>query len=165
MSPTPNIRIASPQDVQSILDIYNWYILNTTATMDDEVYTKEIQEEWFGQFSKSHPLWCLSLNSKIIGWGCLKKWSDRSGYKLTVELSIYIAHESTSKGLGSLLLSEILDFAKGHKYRTILIRIGGAGAKSIKFYKKFDFIDVGTMQSVGEKFGRVLDVQMMQKIL
>gem|GEM_PF-4901146 len=158
------IEQAKESDLEDIFNIYHWYIKNSVATMDSELYDLAAQKKWFLQFDPIHPIWKVTQEGRLCGWGCLKMWSDRVGYKNTVELSIYFHEKSTNTGFGSLLVREILSFAEKH-FRVVLLRINAESAKSIRFYKRFGFEDIGTMRSVGDKFGHEHDVHIMQKVL
>ena len=83
-----SIRLATYNDIPSIVDIYNEYI-DTTITMDTEQATIESRTQWFQNHSTVHPVTCyVSESGEILGWASLSKWSEKMGYRYSVENSI-----------------------------------------------------------------------------
>lgn len=161
-----SVRFAQEEDLQRIFEIYNWYVTNTTTTLETRIFSEEEQREWFSQFDQSMSLFVLELeNKELVGWGGLKKWSDRPGYAKTVENSIYIDSRYLGRGFGAVVMEALLSRAAALSYKTVLSRIGEESTKSIEFHKKFGFWEVGVMKSVGFKMGRELDVVLLQKML
>ncbi|MBK5284399.1 MAG: N-acetyltransferase [Bacteroidia bacterium] len=159
-----NIRPATKNDQQAILDIYNEAVLNTTATFDTEPRTFEKQLEWWSMHKKNHPVFVGDEKDKIIGWTSLSPWSDRCAYDTTVEVSVYIHKDFRGRGHGSKLL-EIVTFEGGKVgNHTVLSRITQGNESSIHIHEKLGYTHVGVMKEVGFKFGRFLDVNMMQYV-
>ena len=159
------VRTATINDLEDIVEIYNWAILNTVATFDTEIKTVETQKEWFSQHDSQFPIVVYEREGQIKGWASLSRWSDRCAYSKTAEISVYIEPASHREGLGSHLFEWLIDSARGNGLRSILSRIAGPSEASLKLHDKFQFELVGTMKQVGDKFGRVLDVHLLQLIL
>lgn len=157
-----NIRPATANDQQAIMDIYNEAIENTTATFDTELRTIEKQMEWWSKHRKNHPIIVAEEKGMITGWASMSPWSDRCAYDTTVEVSVYIHKDFRGRGIGSKLL-EIVTLEGGKVgNHTVLSRIAEGNESSIHIHEKYGYKHVGVMKEVGFKFGRFLDVYMMQ---
>lgn len=155
---------AKHKHYQSIIDIYNWAIKETTSTFDIEIKSLENYSKFLESFT-NHPLLVAEKDNEIMGWGCLKPYSDRVAYERTVELSIYIGPKFHGKGIGNQMMKELISEARNRNYHVILSRITSESLASIKLHKKFGFFTIGTMKEVGFKFDRCIDVILMQKII
>jgi phosphinothricin acetyltransferase len=158
------IRKASAADVPAITEIYNDAILNLTATFDTQPKTIAEQKKWFKDHRAQFPVLVAEQKGKIAGWASLSRWSDRCAYSATAEASLYINARDRNKGLGRKLLSAILDEGQKAGFHTVIARIVEGNAASIHLCESLGFTHIGTMREVGRKFGKLLDVQMMQKI-
>ena len=161
-APMIHLRAATEIDQPEILAIYNEAVLNTTATFDTEPRSMDAQMEWFRRHKKNHPILVAEINKKIIGWASLSPWSDRCAYETTVEVSVYIDKDFRGQGIGSSLLERITIEGQKAKNHTVLSRISSDNLASIYIHKKAGYKIIGEMKEVGFKFGKFLDVTMMQ---
>src|SRR5436190_14318469 len=159
-----SIRPAKAIDQQRIMEIYNDAVLNTTATFDTETRTIDKQLAWFNSHKKNHPVFVAEKESNVIGWASLSPWSDRCAYDTTVEVSVYIDKNFREKGIGGKLLELVTIEGKKLGNHTVLSRITEGNEVSIHLHEKFGYKHVGVMKEVGFKFGRFLDVNMMQLV-
>lgn len=158
------IRPAEEKDIKAITEIYNEAVLNLTATFDTEPKTVEQQKAWFISHDGRHPVIAAELQGVVIGWASLSPWSDRPAYSKTAEISIYVKKENRSAGIGKKLMEKLMDDGKAAGLHTVIARIADNNKISIKFHEQYGFKHIGVMKEVGEKFGRVLDVYLLQKI-
>jgi phosphinothricin acetyltransferase len=160
----PEIRKAVPLDVPAITKIYNEAILTTTATFDIKPKTVASQRNWFKDHGKRNPVLVAVVDGKVVGWVSLSEYSARCAYADTVELSLYIKEVFRNQGVGKRLMTAVL--AEGQKagLHSVISRIAGGNDISIHLHKQFGFQDVGMMKEVGNKFGKLLDVYIMQKM-
>lgn len=158
------IRKAAIKDLGAITEIYNEAVLKTVATFDTEPKTVEEQKLWFESHDSKHPILVAEQDDAIVGWASLSKWSDRCAYSDTAEISVYVKEEHRRKGTGKKLMQEILD--QGHKVglHTVVARIAESNEVSVRLHEAFGFEHVGIMKEVGRKFGKLIDVHLMQKI-
>lgn len=158
------IRFAEIHDVPDITEIYNDAILNSTATCDTEIKSIENRIDWLNVHSKKYPVIVAIENEKVVGWASMSRWSDRIAYNDTAEISVYIHKNFRDKGIGKLLLKEIIEAGKVGGLHCVLSRITQGNEKSIYLHEKYGFTHVGVMREVANKFGKILDVYMMQLI-
>jgi phosphinothricin acetyltransferase len=163
----PSLRPATTADIPAINAIYNHYVLHSTCTYQIVPSTEEERAEWLAAHGPKHPVIVAvdDASGAVIGWGSLSKFHQRQAYENSVEDSVYLHHEWQGRGVGSLVLGELLRLAKDLGHHTVL---GGADAEqaaSIALHLKFGFELVSRLKEVGFKQGRWLDVIWMQKML
>lgn len=158
------IRKATLKDIDGITKIYNEAILKTAATFDTELKTVEEQKEWFIGHSSKNPILVVEKNDLIVGWAALSIWSDRCAYSDTAEISFYVKEEHQNKGIGRRLLEAIVQEGQKKNIHTVIARITEGNEESIHLHESVGFFHIGVMKEVGYKFGKRLDVYLMQKI-
>ncbi|MDH4211027.1 MAG: GNAT family N-acetyltransferase [candidate division WOR-3 bacterium] len=158
------IRQALIPDLKAITDIYNEAILKTVATFDTEPKSLAEQEAWFQAHGATNPILVAELSGEIVGWAALSKWSDRCAYSDTAEISLYIRESHQGRGIGRELLKNILDKGRHAGLHTVIARIAEGNEVSVHLHESLGFRHVGIMKEVGKKFGRLLDVYLMQLI-
>ena len=159
------IRAARAADAPGILEIYNDAVLKTTATFDTEPRTLDAQEKWLAAHGERWPALVAEEGGRVVGWASLSRWSDRCAYDDSAEDSVYLAQAARGKGLGKSLLAALLDEARRRKFHTILARIAEGNPVSIKLHAAFGFKEIGVLKEVGFKFGKRLDVAILQLML
>jgi len=100
-----------------------------------------------------------------VGWASLTEWSDRCAYSDTAEASFYVESEYRRQGVGRKLLEAIIEEARRVKLHTLLGRIAEGSEESLHLSRSVGFVHIGTMKEVGRKFGRRLDVHLLQLML
>jgi L-amino acid N-acyltransferase YncA len=158
------IRKATIDDLPAITEIYNQAILTTTATFDTEPKSLEEQKIWFESHGPKYPVLLAEEDDRVIGWASLSRWSDRCAYSDTAEISLYIYEKERGKGIGRKLLEAIIREGEKAGLHSIIARIAEGNEVSIHLHLSAGFEHIGIMREVGRKFGRLLDVYLMQKI-
>lgn len=156
------LRSAQLEDAQAIATIYNEAIENTTATFDTEVKSVENRIEWLEQHNDKYPVIVIEEENQVVGFASMTRWSDRCAYDDTAEISIYILPEYHNRGWGKQLMTAIMEAGKTGGLHCVLSRITQGNEKSIHLHEQVGFTKVGVMKEVGLKFGKRLDVTMMQ---
>ena len=159
-----NISRATLEHLEFITNIYNDAVLTTTATFDTEPQSLEEQRLWFNEHNDMFPILVAETDNMVVGWAALSRWSGRCAYSETAEISIYIKDDYRGKGIGTNLLQKILEEGKAAGLHTVLARIAEGSDASTRLHKKAGFEVVGIMKEVGKKFGKLLDVHMLQII-
>jgi phosphinothricin acetyltransferase len=156
------IDIATKQDLNRIVEIYNWAIENTSATFDTDSKTIQSQFGWFESHDEKHPVIVARKNGRVLAWGSISPWSDRCAYSGTGEISFYVDPDFHRKGIGFNILKRLIEIGKEKNFRTLVSRIAGKSEASVHLHKKLGFSNIGTMKNVGKKFDEIIDVHLMQ---
>jgi L-amino acid N-acyltransferase len=159
------VRLAVPGDAEAIRTIYNVEVTESTVTFDLVPRTLEQQLAWLADHAGAHPPIVAMEGPEIVGFGSLSPYKERPAYATTVEDSLFVARDHRGKGVGRLLLDELLRLAGSHGFHTVIARIVGDNAASIRVHEACGFELVGTEREVGRKFGRWLDVVELQRLL
>jgi L-amino acid N-acyltransferase YncA len=159
------IRPAALDDLPVITDIYNQAILRTVATFDTQTKTVAEQRDWFQRHNDRHPILVAEQNGTVTGWASLTAWSDRCAYSDTAEVSLYVDENRRGQGIGRKLSVAIIQAGRDADLHTLLARIAEGNGASIHIAESQGFVHIGVMREVGRKFGRLLDVHLMQIIL
>lgn len=162
---SPTIRRAELTDAPAIADIYNEAILTTTATFDLEPKSVEDRAAWLQSHDDRHPVLVAVVDGKVAGWASLTRWNERAAYEDTAETSFYVHSTFRGRGVGRQLKDAIIDEARRLKYHTLIARAAEDSRESLHLNELAGFVHVGTLKEVGRKFGRLLDVHIMQKML
>ncbi len=160
-----SIRPATANDILRITDIYNDAILNTTATFDTETKTVEERMQWFLHHDEKHPVIVAEIESQVIGFASLSKWSDRCAYDGTAEVSVYIDRNHRGKGVGKRMVEVIALEGERAGLTNLISRITEGNLSSIHIHEQLGFEHIGVMKKAGKKFDRFLDVHLMQKLI
>jgi phosphinothricin acetyltransferase len=157
------IRDASRADLPAIVAIYNHEVLHGVATFDTVPWTVDGQGEWFAEHgTPRRPLLVADEGGVVVGWGTLSAWSTRCAYARAAEDSVYVHDQHRGRGIGRALLEALVARARGAGLGVVLARIERSGEVSLALHRKLGFETIGTMRRVGEKFGRVLDVELLE---
>jgi len=159
------IRPATLEDLDAITEIYNEAILKTVATFDTEPKTLEEQRIWFANHVPKYPILVAERDGIVVGWASLSMWSDRCAYSDTAEISLYVKEGYRGKGIGKRLLEAIIQEGQKAGFHTVIGRIAEGSEVSIHLCESVGFEHIGIMKEVGRKFGKLLDIHLMQKIL
>jgi len=158
------IRSATLQDLGAITEIYNDAILKTVATFDTEPKTNAEQKSWFGHHGTRYPILVAEEGNIIVGWASLSQWSDRCAYSDTAEASLYVREGYRGRGIGRRLMEAIIKAGGKAGLHTLIGRITEGNETSIHLTESAGFKHIGVMKEVGRKFGKLLDVHLMQYI-
>ena len=160
------IRPYQSEDTQAILDIINYNILHSTALYDYNIRTYEQQKAILDdKLAKKFPVIVAEADGQVVGFGMYSEFRFREAYKFTVEHSVYVANDYHGKGIGNLLLAELITLAKVQKLHTMIAVIDAENQGSVSFHEKFGFKTVGIIKESGYKFNRWLHSVFMQLIL
>ena len=163
------IRDATDDDAVSITDLYNALIPSTTVTWTESLDTSEHRLEWLRrQREEGLPVLVAEVEGAVVGFTAYEyfrgegKWP---GYRLTMELSIHVAERHWGRGVGRALIDALVARARDAGIHVLVAAIDGENDASIRFHERMGFEVVGRMPQTGLKFGRWLDLVLMQRIL
>ena len=162
-----DVRLATTADAEAIRAIYNAEVTGTTFVFDIRPRSLEDQVKWLDAHAGAHPA-VVAVdrgNGTVVGFGSLSPYRSRPAYSTTVEDSIYVHADQRGHGVGRLLLAELVRLGTAHGFHAMIGRIVDKNEASIKLHVACGFMLVGIEREVGRKFGRWLDVAVMQRML
>jgi L-amino acid N-acyltransferase YncA len=168
------VRAARIADAEAIRQIYNHEVMSTTATFDLVPRSLEDQQEWLadrsGAFSvvvavDTDEIDPATGEPAVVGFASLSPYRERAAYRTSVEDSVYVRRDRGGEGIGTLLLSELLDIAEQSGFHAVFARIEASGTASRALHSRCGFRLVGIERETGRKFNRWLDVALMQCLL
>jgi L-amino acid N-acyltransferase YncA len=162
----PALRLAALADAERIRTIYNHEVLNTTSTFDLVPRTLEDQQAWLADRSGAFAaIVAEDPDGSVLGFGSLSPYKERAAYRTSVEDSVYVDRSCHARGIGRLLVTELLHVAALSGFHTVFARIEASGTASRALHARCGFELVGIEREVGRKFHRWLDVALMQHLL
>jgi L-amino acid N-acyltransferase len=159
-------RLVEPRDAEAIRAIYNVEVLESTVTFDITPRSLADQQVWIAEHSGGHPaIVAVDDAETLLGFASLSPFKPRAAYAPTVEDSVYVHRDSRGRGVGEVLLRGIIRLGTDHGFHSVVARIVGGHEASIALHRKCGFEEIGSEREVGRKFGRWLDVVLMQRML
>lgn len=159
------LRPARPEDIPAVTAIYNDEVRHGTGTFDTEPRTEAQMRDWLKAHGGRHPVIVAEEDGKVTGWASLSEWSSRCAYARSAEVSVYVDADARGRGLAGELLDELLRRGREAGVSQALARITEGNEASLRLHRRRGFEDAGLLRRVGEKFGKVLDVRILQKSL
>lgn len=160
------LRNYKTEDTQAILDIINYNIVHSTALYDYNIRSYDTQLAMLeDKVKKGFPVIIAELDGAVAGFGMYGEFRFKEAYKFTVEHSVYVNNDFHGKGIGKLLLLELIAIAKKQGIHTMIAVIDSENQSSVDFHEKYGFETVGLIKESGWKFERWLHSVFMQLIL
>jgi L-amino acid N-acyltransferase YncA len=165
------VRVAELDDAEAIRSIYNLEVETSTVTFDLVPRTLAEQRAWLAARSGAHTVLVATdggtggRGGTVIGFASLSPWKERPAYSTSVEDSVYIHRDHQGRGVGRLLLANLMEAARASGFHAVFARIVGGHDASIALHAGQGFEVVGTEREVGRKFGQWLDVVIMERLL
>jgi phosphinothricin acetyltransferase len=150
-----------------ILEIFNDAIANSTALYEYEPRTIETMQKWFDikEANQFPVIGIINEQNDLKGFGSYGTFRNFPANKFTVEHSLYVHPHHRGKGIGKILLQEIIRNAINQKYHCMVAGIDSSNEQSIALHKKFGFEFSGRIRHAGYKFNKWLDLDFYQLIL
>lgn len=156
------VRDARETDLAAIAEIYNHEVIHGTATFDTQPVDLDERRAWLAHHdTPRHPALVAEIDGAVAGWASLSPWSERCAYARAAEVSIYVHRDFRGRGAGKALLNALIERGRAAGLGVLLARIVSDSDVSLKLHEAAGFQRIGTMRRVGEKFGRVLDVELL----
>ena len=152
-------------DFQAIADIYNQAIVKGGITFDNRRFTAEDIESIVAKFDERQTMLVATQDNLVVGWGIIKQYSDRPGYDVCCETSIYLSFDHIGKGYGSILQTALLEKVAEFGYHHVVAKIVASNQGSIQFHQRFGFEMVGIQKEIGFMGGIWYDVAIMQLVV
>jgi phosphinothricin acetyltransferase len=161
------VRPALPDDLPAIQAIYSHHVLTGLASFEEAPPPAvELGRRYDEVIAKKLPYLVADFGGTVAGFGYCAPYRARSAYRYALEDSVYVRPDAQGRGVGSALLAELIRRCEALGYRQLIAVIGDSGhAASIGLHVSQGFLRVGTLRSVGFKFGRWVDSVLMQRPL
>jgi phosphinothricin acetyltransferase len=159
------VRAAAPTDLAAVAGIFAWYAEHTVATFEE---TPWAGREWTELFVRLKglglPFLVAEADGEIAGYAYASPWRGKPAYRHTVEDSVFVARGRTGRGLGKLLLGQLLDACAESGTRQMIAVIADTGEpQSAALHEASGFTAAGRLKGVGYKHGRWIDTLLMQR--
>jgi phosphinothricin acetyltransferase len=160
-------REATLNDLDFVLDLYNYYILNTTNSFDHEKITlEELQARLSYQHKKYKTfLVCDRIDDSLIGFCFLTQFRKKPAYDNSVEIGLYLKPEKTGQKLGQHIVGFLEGYAKENQIEAIIASISGENVKSLNLFNRMGYERCAHYKKIAVKFNRRLDLIHYEKIL
>jgi L-amino acid N-acyltransferase YncA len=161
------VRAAAEPDMAAVRDIYAHYVLNSLATFEETPPTlEEMVQRWRQRLDAGLPYLVAEGSDGVLGYAYAGAYHARAAYRHTIEDSVYVADGLGGRGVGSALLGELIAACERGPWRQMVAIVGDSGnLSSIALHRRFGFELIGTLRSVGFKFGRWVDTPILQRSL
>ena len=162
----PQIRDAETADLEAITAIYNDAVLHTTAIWNEDAVDLADRTAWFAaRTAQGYPVLVAVDGYGVLGYATFGDWRPHSGYRHTVEHSVYVRDGERGRGIGKALMLELIHRARSLGKHVMVAAVESSNTGSIIMHKRLDFLQVGRMPQVGAKFDRWLDLTFLQLVL
>ena len=159
-------------DAAAICAIYNHYIENTIISFEEKPLLTEEAEERIRKISAKYPYLVWEQESErpagggaeglcageILGFACINTWKERSAYRFSAELSIYIRDGFQGRGMGSKLMEKLLEEVRKTDIHALVSGIALPNDRSVSLHEKFGFKKIALFREIGRKLNKWLDV-------
>ena len=160
------IRPALETDVDAITAIYNEAVVNTTASWDDSSVSRQSRLEWLRANTSGRNVTLVAeIGGRVVGFASYGAFRTKAGYDETVEHTVYLSPESRGYGLGSRLLGALIEAARLRGIHVMVGALSHENEASLRLHQTLGFVEVARMPEVGKKFGRWLDLVLVQLVL
>jgi L-amino acid N-acyltransferase len=160
------IRPATENDLAEILRIYNHAVEHTTAVFDYRPQTIDMRREWFrAKQAASLPVLVAGEPDAVCGFATYGPFRAWPAYKYSVEHSVYVDPALHRQGIGTALVRAILDEARARDRHVVMAGITADNAVSLRLHERLGFREVAHISEIGFKFGRWLDLKLLQIVL
>lgn len=151
-------KVQAQQDAAAIAALYNEYVLGTTISFETEPLSTEAMATRIAAYSAECPYLVWEEEGEIRGYCYAHRWKERAAYARTWESTIYLSPQACGKGLGQVLMLELIRLCRTAGCRVLIACITQGNERSCRFHEALGFQQVSHFRNVGEKFGQLLDV-------
>lgn len=161
------VRCNLQEHGSAILGILNDAIVSSTALYDYEPRPLSSMIEWFeSKRARAFPVWgALDEHDALLGFASYGVFRVRPAYKYTVEHSVYVDASARGRGVGKLLMRQLIETAREQELHVLVGGIDAENTASVQFHESLGFAPAGVIRQAGFKFGRWLDLAFYQLIL
>jgi phosphinothricin acetyltransferase len=163
------VREAVDADLPAIVDLQNVLLSTTTVEWTESPHTLPERADWLRrQRALGYPVLVAVSTTEVVGWCSFSDFRDTTkwpGYRTTVEHTVHVREDHWGSGVGRRLMTQLLGAAQLLGKHVMVGAVTGENEASIRFHERLGFVEVARMPQVGAKFGRWLDLVLLQKRL
>jgi phosphinothricin acetyltransferase len=161
------VRPKRPSDLVPLTEILNYYVRETNITFDEQPWDPDEKRAWFDSYKETGPyrLWVAEEEGRVLGVAYSSKYREHPAFRETVETSIYLAHDSRRRGVGSALYHALFDSLAAEKLHRAVVGIALPNPASIALHEKFGFREIGVFYEYAIKNGARISSVWMEKAL
>lgn len=153
------VRRAVPDDLAALTAIYNHWVVTSPATFDTEPFAIESRQAWFDEHDDAYPLYVAEDAGDVRGYAHLSRYRERSAYRYTAAVTIYLHEAARGEGIGTALYGVLIPEARRLGYHVLLAGVTVPNPASAGLHRRLGFVSVGVMHEIGWKFDRWHDVE------
>jgi phosphinothricin acetyltransferase len=158
-----DIRDADLADISQITEIYNSIVLSSTAVYNDQPATAEERADWWmHRVERGFPVIVATQDASVLGYGSFGEFRSWPGYRFTVEGTVHIREDVRGRGVGKLLLAELVTRARAMGKHMMVAGVDSENEASLRFLKAHGFVFAGQLPEVGYKFGGYRNLNFLQ---
>ena len=163
------VRPGNEGDLEALTDLYNHYVRETPITFDTAIFTPDERRPWLLSHPEDGPYRLMVAtgtdSQEILGYATSSPFRAKQAYATSVEVTVYLRPDAGGRGVGTLLYKALFEALSGEDLHRAYAGIAQPNEASVRLHERFGFRHVGTYREVGRKFGRLLDVHVLQKML
>jgi L-amino acid N-acyltransferase YncA len=159
------LRPVRPEDAPAIAEIYNHYILNSSATFEEVPLSPDEMRQRILETTQTYPWFVCEENGESLGYCYGRKWRERAAYRHSVEVSVYLRQSAAGKGRGSALLEALLADLRSRRFHCVIGGVALPNPSSVALLEKLGLRPIAHFREVGYKFGQWIDVGYWQLLL
>ncbi|TWB90614.1 phosphinothricin acetyltransferase [Bradyrhizobium macuxiense] len=160
------IRPATEQDIPAITAIFNEAVANSNAIWTGKQDSEAERLAWMqARLALGYPVLVAAEGPVVLGYGTFGDFRAFPGYRYSVEHSVYIHVDHRGRGLGRVIVDELIAAATALGKHVMIAGIDGGNPASLRLHAQAGFVEVARMPEVGRKFGRWLELVFMQRLL
>ncbi|MBS1962823.1 MAG: N-acetyltransferase [Bdellovibrionales bacterium] len=161
---SPVVRPARDSDSTRIFEIRNDVIRTSDAILEDEPWPRAKWDTWWGARERALPILVVADENDVAqGYALLTYFADRSGYRVTGEVSIHLDAAVRGQGHGTALFAALIEAGRAFGFLSLVARISAVNAASVRLHEKMGFQRAGHLHKVARKFGNLVDVYFYQR--
>ena len=165
LSDRPTLRDAVPADAAALAGLYNAALEAGAMMRDGKPRSEAVFHRLLDGFGEREACLVLERDGAVAGWGVVRRYSDRAGYRFCGETFVYVAPALRRRGYGAQIQHALVERCKAYRYHHLLARIWAADAHALAFHEYAGYEVVGVQREIGERHGRRHDLVVLQRVL
>jgi phosphinothricin acetyltransferase len=159
------IRPVTADDAPAICEIYNYYIVNTTVTFEENALTPAVMEGRIRNITGKYPWFVWEEGGETLGYAYVHKWHERAAYRFSAEDSVYLRHDAVGRGIGKRLLGRLIEEMRKTDIHVLMAVITIPNERSVALHENFGFKKAAEFREIGYKMNKWLDVGYWELLL